>query len=252
MKAILAHHELAGPAPELPAILESRIQDAANKTLGHLIGRFLENVVSQEAGERDLLGDDVPTDVISFGFRLSIQLSAEDLAKTSDGLKELVVLRNTLVHHFIERFDLWQADGCAAASIYLQDCYARIDGHYEELRAWAAHMETSRQYAASVMQSPEFQNLLFNGVAPDGTVDWNTARCIWLLRDAELRHAVEGWAPLAVVVSWLAQHHADQTPARYGCRRWVQVLNESGQFDLRYLMEGGRRVPWFRSRTGQT
>lgn len=145
IKAIIAHHELAGPAPELPAILESRIQDAANKTLGHLIGKFLENVVSQEGGERDLLGDDAPADVISFGFRLSIQLSAQDLAKTSDGLKELVVLRNTLVHHFIERFDLWQADGCAAASIYLQDCYSRIDGHYEELRAWAAHMETSRQ-----------------------------------------------------------------------------------------------------------
>ncbi|ABM58434.1 hypothetical protein [Verminephrobacter eiseniae] len=67
---------------------------------------------------------------------------------------------NGLVHHFIERYDLWQADGCAAAREYLLTCYARIDGHYEQLRAWAEHMEQARQLAASFMQSSAYHDLV--------------------------------------------------------------------------------------------
>lgn len=129
LKALVAHHELAGPMHSLEGLRDARIQDAATRTLGTLIGRFLDDYVVTEGSGREILGDDTPSDVISFGFRMNIQMTADDHARTRDSLKELVDLRNGLVHHFIEQYDLWQVDGCAAAREYLLTCYARIDGH---------------------------------------------------------------------------------------------------------------------------
>ena len=248
LKAIVAHHELAGPAHLLEGIRDARIQDAATKTLGTLIGKLLDSYVVVDAAEQDILGDDAPTDVISFGFRMNIQMAGDDYARTRDGLKELVELRNGLVHHFIERFDLWQSEGCAAAREYLLDCYTRIDGHYEQLRSWAEHMEQARQLAASFMQSNVYLDLVVNGIAPDGTVDWAAAGCVSVLRQAATALAVDGWASLDAAVEWIGTRHPDQTPEKYGCRTWRQVIHESRRFELRYREEGGRKLAWYRER----
>ena len=182
LKAIVAHHELAGPAHSIQGIRDARVQDAATKTLGTLIGQLMDSYVVVEGPERKILGDGTPTDVISFGFRATLQMMAQDYARTRDGLKELVDLRNGLVHHFVERYDLWQADGCIAARQHLLNCYTRIDTHYEQLRSWAEHMEQARQFTASFMQSPVYHDLVVNGIAPDGSVDWAVAGCVRTLR----------------------------------------------------------------------
>lgn len=171
VKAIVVHNELAGPANLLEEIQNARIQSASRQTLGSLIRKFAGNCLVAEGAERETLGDNTANDVISFGFRMNISVPAEVSAHIRDGLQELVGLRNGLVHHFIEQYDLWQADGCAKAREYLIASYARIDGHYEQLRSWAKGLEQGRQLTASFMQSPEFYDLLVNGIAPDDTVD---------------------------------------------------------------------------------
>ncbi len=249
LKAIVAHHELAGPAHSLEGIRDARVQDAATKTLGTLIGKLLDSYVVVGGVEREILDDDAPADVISFGFRMNIQMAAEDYARTRDGLKELVDLRNGLVHHFIERYDLWQPEGCVAAREYLMDCYTRIDGHYEQLRSWAEHMEQVRQLTASFMQSNVYQDFVVNGIAPDGTVDWMAAGCVSALRQAASALAVDGWALLDTAVNWIGARHPEQTPEKYGCRTWRQVIHESRRFELRYREENGRKLAWYRERS---
>ena len=105
----------------------------------------------------------------------------------------MVDLRNGLVHHFIERYNLRQADGCVKAREHLLVCYARIDKHYEQLRSWAKHMEQVRQLALPFMQSPACHDLVVNGIAPDGTVDWAVSGCVSALREAAAALAVDGW-----------------------------------------------------------
>lgn len=249
LKALVAHHELAGPMHLLEGIRDARIQDAATKTLGTLIGRFLDDYVVTEGSEREILGDDPPTEVISFGVRMNIQMTADDHARTRDSLKELVDLRNRLVHHFIEQYDLWQADGCAAAREHLLTCYARIDKHYEQLRSWAEHMEQARQLAASFMQSSAYRDLVVNGIAPDGVVDWGAAGCVSALREAILALAVDGWASVDAAADWIRAHHPDQAPEKCGCRTWRQVINESRRFDLRYRNEDGPKQAWYQERS---
>jgi hypothetical protein len=160
-----------------------------------------------------------------------------------------VDLRNGLVHHFIEQYDLWQADGCAAAREHLLTCYARIDGHYEQLRSWAEHLEQARQLAASFMQSSVYHDLVVNGVAPDGIVDWAAAGCVSALREAVLALAIDGWASVDVAADWIGARYPDQTPEKYGCRSWRQVIHESRRFDLRYRGEDDQKQAWYQERS---
>jgi hypothetical protein len=58
---------------------------------------------------------------------------------------------------------------------------------------------------------------------------------------------VDGWARLDAVQTWISKHHSEQTPEKYGCGRWPQVLSESRLFQLVYRDdEFGRRVAWYR------
>jgi hypothetical protein len=250
IKAIVAYHDLTGPAHALESIRAARIADAAGKTLGALVGQFLGSYVVTDGADTsaDALGK-APAEVTSFSMRMHLSLSAEDYAQTQDGLWELVSLRNNLVHHFIDQHDLWSLDGCREAHEALAAAYARIDQHFERLRGWAEHMDQARRLAAEFVQSDAFRDLVIHGITPDGSVDWPAAGIVRALREASVELAVEGWAPVASAGRWITQRYPDQQPARYGCASWRQVLHESRLFELRYRDVDGRRAAWYRART---
>ena len=103
--------------------------------------------------------------------------------------------------------------------------YFRIDGYYKQLRAWAESMDQARQLAASFMQSPAYHDLVVNGIAPDGTMDWGAAGCVSALREAVAALAIDGWTSVAAAATWISAQHLDQTPEKYGCRTWRQVIH---------------------------
>ena len=71
IKAIVAHHSLSGPAHALESIRTARIAETAGKTLGTLVGQFLESYVVTDGAETssDPLNN-APQDVISFSMRM--------------------------------------------------------------------------------------------------------------------------------------------------------------------------------------
>lgn len=249
IKALVAHHEIAGPAHSLETIRAERIADAAGKTLGTLVGQLLGSyVVSGEADTSDEIIARAASDSVSFGMRMQLNMSADDYARTESDLKELVLLRNSLVHHFIAQHDLWSLEGCQGAHDALVAAYGRIDQHFEQLRGWAEHMEQARRLTAEFVQSDAFHDLVVNGIAPDGSVDWSAAGIVRELRDAAKDLAVDGWTPVAAAGRWIAERHPEQLPAKYGCSSWRQVLHESHQFELRYREIDGRRAAWYRTK----
>ena len=158
-------------------------------------------------------------------------------------------MRNELVHHLIDRFDVWSEDGCVAASRHLDDSYQRIDRHYLELVEWATGMERARELAASFAQSQAFHDLVVNGIAPDGSFDWPDTGMVRALREAMESVGSKGWTRLEDARTWLAAHHSEQTPGKYGCRSWPQVVSESRLFDLQYRTAvDGRKEAWIRER----
>ncbi|NWG75313.1 MAG: hypothetical protein HXY24_12005 [Rubrivivax sp.] len=247
MKAIVAHHDIAGPAHALESIRAERIADTATKTLGTLVGYFVGSyVVTDEVDNSDEVEDKAPNDVMSFRMRTSMSMSAEDYARTEADLKELVLLRNNLVHHFIDQHDLWSLDGCRGANDALLAAYSRIDELFEQLRGWAEHMDQARRLTAEFVQSDAFHDLVANGIAPDGTVDWPAAGIVRVLREAAGALAVDGWTPVASAGRWIAERHPEQLPGKYGCSSWRQVVHESRLFELRYRDVDGRRAAWYR------
>jgi uncharacterized protein with GYD domain len=113
MKAIVAHHEISASGSPLESNEAERIADAANKTLGTLVGTLLGTYVT--SGEQDEVAEpDTPDNIISFKMKMSLRMSAEDFDTTQNDLKELVLLRNNLVHHFIDQHDLWSLDRATA------------------------------------------------------------------------------------------------------------------------------------------
>jgi len=245
MKAIVAHHEISASGLPLESNQAERIADAANKTLGTLVGTLLGTYVT--SGDQDEVAEpDAPDNIISFKMKMSLRMSAADFDTTQNDLKELVLLRNNLVHHFIDQHDLWSLDGCRGAQESLVAAYSRVDQHFEQLRGWAEHMDQARRLAAEFAQSDAFRDLVINGIAPDGSVDWPAAGIVRALREAADQLAVDEWTPVTTAGRWIAERHPDQLPAKYGCSSWRQVVHESRLFELRYREVNGQRAAWYR------
>jgi hypothetical protein len=250
LKAILAVHELAGPVDMLEAQRASREEKLADKSLGILVKAFFETYIVPEGFERELLPEDkVPTDKISVAFSSRLTMTSERWSETKNSIEDMVAMRNELVHHLIDRYDLWTDEGCAAAIDHLEKSYQRIDHHYAELVGWAKGAGVARGMAAHFAQTPAFLDLLRNGIAPDGSFEWPDTGIVRVLRDAARSLSTDGWTRLDDARAWIAEAHPEQTPERYGQRSWPQVLTESRAFDLKYRAEGdGRKAAWFRVR----
>ncbi|MBH3441886.1 OST-HTH/LOTUS domain-containing protein [Pseudomonas luteola] len=253
LKAMVAHSELSGPPERLQAIREEKVACAHKKTLGTLVGMLTESYLKlPELTDEPEQAE--PIDQVWVSFRCQIELSEKRYAETKAALKELVDLRNELVHHFLQRFDLWAVDGCVAAEAYLDESYETIDGHYLTLRDWAKSMDEARQLMVSFIQTPEYRDAVINGIWVDGTVHWPSSGITACLREAETKLAQAGWTPLFEAIHWIAKTYPEQTPKRYGCRSWRHVIHESQQFDIRKQSQAnnGATVVWYRSRPRET
>ncbi|NCT84437.1 MAG: hypothetical protein GXC94_14905 [Comamonadaceae bacterium] len=238
LKAMVANIDLAGEPAQLLALRDARVASIHKITLGGLVSLFTGGYLCAEdesasAKEADNMS---PSDRFWFSFQQRMEMSAERLEAVMAELKELVDLRNELVHHLLERFDLGQLDCCEAAVAYLDVSRTTIDRNYETLRSWAEQMDNARALAASFMNSDAFTDLFIDGIAPDGHVHWSMSGIISSLREAEQALAPSGdqahWIELNAAIAWIARRHPDQAPKRYGCSSWRQVLHESRQFEV--------------------
>lgn len=254
MKAMLAHQQVAGTVETLAAQQASRADGLADKSLGTLVKALFDSCVVVDGDvQRELLDvRKIPTDRISMAFQFSIAMTAERRAEAKTAIGDLVTMRNDLVHHFLERFDLSDDGGCKAAIHHLNQCHVRIDRHYAELRGWAQSMERAKALSAAVIQSDVFNDLIVNGIAPDGTFAWPQTGIVRILQEGLNLVGVDAWAALDAVRTWAAEHHPEQTPEKYQCRTWPQVIHESGLFDLQYRIENsGVKKAWYRERSSR-
>lgn len=252
LKTLVAHSDVAGPPAGLQAVRDAKVACAQKKTLGTLVGMLTErHLTSTEEDD----GTDEPQGDGGTWVRLRFQvgLDASQHQATTAALKELVELRNELVHHFLQRFNIWEPQGCVAADVYLDASYQCIDGHYQALLGWAQGMQEARKLMASFVSSDMFEDWLINGIAPDGTVHWPASGAVRCLRECETRLAINGWTRLNTATAWLRTQYPEQQPNRYGCSSWRHIIHASQQFEIckRVNTEQGGHEVWYRSRQEQ-
>ena len=255
LKAMVAGMAVAGPPEQLQDVQDRQAVGMRNRTLGTLVGMFTEQHLAaasadiQVGPDEDKGASGQSSDVPWASIRFTISMSPERHAQTKAGLVELVNLRNDLVHHLIERFEISDADGCHAASLHLDSCYERIDGHYQRLKTWASSLGESRARVSSLVQSKAFEDAFVHGVNPDGSVCWPRSTIVECLRRAETVCQVDGWTSLDAAITIMLKENRDQMPSRYGCKTWRQVLKQSGQFEVRSVSGSNSEVgqTWYRS-----
>lgn len=165
IKTLVAQHEFSGSASDLDAVLVARVDGVSRKTLGMLVGAFLGSYLVTGEGnpgpEPEIHG---PQRDASVSFRFQLSLPEADFSQAESDLKELVQLRNTLVHHFVEQHELDSLDGCRRAQQALIAACDRIGQSYERLREWAEDTAKTRHRVAEIMRSDEFQGAMIKAV----------------------------------------------------------------------------------------
>ena len=257
LKRMIVGMAVKGPIERFQAVQDQKLVDMRTKTLGTLVGMFTGNHLTAalpdvEAGPGDDAGTGVQSvDVAWASIRFNISMSPEHYAQTKDGLAELVALRNDLIHHFLERFDIFDGNGCCAAATHLDACYEQIDVHFERLKDWARSLAETQALASSFLQSKFFEDMFVHGINPDGSVFWPQSTIVECLREAEAACQVGDWTSLDAAIEFISKENRDQIPSRYGCKTWRQVLRKSGLFELRKIgcSDGKSRETLYRSQT---
>jgi hypothetical protein len=257
LKAMVATMSLGGHPEDLPAVRSRQETATSKKSLGTLVGLFagdclIEHQLTTEFSTVDVAPADEAANAPWFKMRFNIAMSYERCEQAKEALAELVAMRNDLVHHLIERFDISEERGCLAATRHLQDCYQKIDDHLGQLKEWSDGRAMAQGLTLSLWNSKEFENAFVHGINPDGTVHWPRSTIVECLRDAENACAMEGWTSLDTAIAFIMRENRDQTPTLYGCKTWRQVLKKSEEFELR--SEAGSKASkgqiWYRSLEG--
>ena len=252
MKRLLANQSVTTSASGVVPTDPKFARDILTSTLGLLARQFFETFVvvagTADGASHITPSDDPPTEVM-FRTTVCLEMSLEAYESAKKSVADLVELRNTLTHHFIELFDLWSEPGCEKASEYLTTSCERIGQDLEQLRGWAKAMDEARRHWAELLQSDAAQDFIVDGIAPDGVVDWERAGLVACLREAAEAIAVDGWTPLTAAIAFVESRHPEQTPQKYGCRSWPHAIDASKRFDLRYTSEpGAAKVALYRVR----
>jgi hypothetical protein len=254
LKAILVSQDMSGPIHKFETLRAARADGIARKTLGKLVNGMLGSVLtSSETDAAPETGDD-PGELPSVSFRMRMELPETDFAQTEVELRELVHLRNTLVHHFIEQHDLGSVEGCKEAQAALIAHCKRIDHCYARLREWAEDFDRLQQQVAEFHHSETFRRLIVHGIMPDGSVNWPASSLVSSFREAArvLAGSEGAWVSVEEASRLIVGKHPDQTPERFGCKSWKQALQQSKLFDLRHVQQDGRRIICFKPKANPT
>jgi hypothetical protein len=152
----------------------------------------------------------------------------------------------------LERFDLASEPTCRSAEAYLDTAYQIINQQHELLADWCRLHDEARKDWAAVLKTPEFEHWFKFGVFPGQDIEWPNTTIVHQLVAAEHEHHDDGWTNLDEAIASIRKKWPELTPAKYGCKNWRRVLDQSGLFDVqkRKNLETGVGQTWYRSKAG--
>lgn len=112
LKSMVASMVVQGPLDQVQAVRDQQSAAVRNRTLGTLVAMFTADCLVTTPTNSEVGPDDETraggesADTAWGSMRFNIPMPPERYAQVKDGLADLVTLRNDLVHHLIERFDI--------------------------------------------------------------------------------------------------------------------------------------------------
>lgn len=233
LKRLLAVRTFGGTVEELEEQLAARHADYKTNTLGTLVKEVLGSYLVSGSYEHPEAPEAPPSSRMYVHFHHVLTMSDERLVEMRQLFTALVSTRNDAVHHLAELFPLKTAEGLTHALEFLGGFERCLDEAWAEVKAWAEAHDKSRELAGQFMREPEFENLLFDGIYPDGSVNWEVAGIVRALRNAADALYPGNWTPLDAAVVWIRREAPLQIPSRYKCATYRQAIHESKAFEVK-------------------
>lgn len=240
-KAILAAHQVTITSRDHSGPMANRKARLGGVTLGGLVGQ-MTGAFLVAAGQPDNAPEQTDAGVT---LTTRIAFPPEAFAQVEAELRDLVTLRNRVVHHFLDDHDLGSDVGRRKAAASLDDALRRITAANARLRDWAAEMGQIQTAMAETLAAPEMQEWLTKGRVP-----WAYTSIVQALREASAELGAGGWTPVDAAVAWVKTNHPGEAPDGYGCTTWRQVIHESKLFELKRQQEGPTTIALYRPRAG--
>jgi hypothetical protein len=254
LKAMLVSMSVEGQPAALQAARSGLASSIHGKSLGVLVGLFTSDHLVSEAQERQAhenqsSGRNESPDSPFVTLKLRIVLSSEHHSRIKDGLAGLIRMRNDLVHHLLERFDLSGTDGCAEACAHLESCHQEVARQLSALRGWAEGTTQLAGLVSSVLGERTFEEMFRQGTDNTCSGRPDMDGVVETLKAAEAECCQDGWTLLDAAVRHVERMDQSETPRKYGCRSWRQVLARSERFEIRFERsgDGGRGRTLYRS-----
>lgn len=148
---------------------QKRIEEFKTKSLGLLVEEATKTVLQTPASSKapKELRDE---NQAIFRVRSGFDLPPEKLEQFTTELKNIVSMRNLLVHHLIEKFDLSNIAGCQAAVRYIEESYAVVGQMHAKLAEMLEGSLKARQLFSALLQTPEMIEFLTTGRVPTGDI----------------------------------------------------------------------------------
>ena len=249
LKALVLDTLVEGTAESAPVNQQKRKEHFSNKPMGYLFDELNRSYLRQMGGpEGEEEEAEVHPDKPTFRTRFAMAMEKDDLERTQKQLDDLKNLRNRIVHHLYEEHDLATASGCQSALVVLDKGLADAQANFEMLQQWCNTAIEARQHMVAFMQGPHFMDFL-DGILPDGTIDWPSCTAVRLLRREEKGTVPGQMTRLDLAIEAIKATHPDHRPRKYFCQNWRELLQKSGQFEIRKQKGDAehRGVTWYRS-----
>lgn len=169
LKGLVAEGAFAGAPEALGESQSKRRQKVQGATLGGLVTEFVGTVLGGGQGGSSSDAESAPSKGSFASSRFGIAYPPETYAEIEAGLRELVALRNHLVHGFLAAHDLTSVDGCGKARDRLLEDLALIDRHRAQLKGWVAEFMETRKQLSLLLQDPEVVKRIISGEEGDVT-----------------------------------------------------------------------------------
>lgn len=242
LKATLPTLKVSGFSDELAGNIERDRQLLGGKTLGHLVSQWSQRTTFEDEQEID---DDTLNGRAYFRFSFGL----ENGEWMNEKLKQLVELRNELVHHFLSRFALNSEASCQEAICYLASAADIIKDNRDALHSLLINAEKAKSELFEFMNSPEGEHFLISGVLPGQPIDnWENTTIIQQLKCEERLIGKDGWTQLNEAISRIGQRHPRLSPKLYGCSSWREVIHHSQLFEVDKRQSPTGLMMWYRTR----
>ena len=170
LKALVASGSIEGQPERLLEVQSCQAAAQRTNTLDQLIRIFTDEYLSDGTPKTKANAEkwegDKPAQEPLLRMRFTIAMSPELYRETVATLTELKEMRNNLVHHLIEQFDMSTEADCRAGTNYLRECYDKIDAALTQLKQWTDGHARSRAEVLAMLHSKELEDAFVHGIVP--------------------------------------------------------------------------------------